>query len=114
MNLYYRNTHYGDEVMVAGLGLEPRLTGPEPAVLPLDDPAIKRTNVDKSLIHSRNFGNHHGGTTVHLPYHNDHHKTCDDNIITHALMAKMTECAKIPPSRFNRINVYGNKSANIM
>lgn len=24
----------------AGLGLEPRLTGPEPVVLPLDDPAI--------------------------------------------------------------------------
>jgi hypothetical protein len=26
--------------MAAGLGLEPRLTGPEPVVLPLDDPAV--------------------------------------------------------------------------
>lgn len=25
--------------MAAGLGLEPRLQGPEPCVLPLDDPA---------------------------------------------------------------------------
>ena len=26
--------------MARGLGVEPRLTGPEPAVLPLDDPRI--------------------------------------------------------------------------
>ena len=28
--------------MAAGRGFEPRLAGPEPAVLPLDDPAIKK------------------------------------------------------------------------
>lgn len=30
--------------LASGLGLEPRLLGPEPSVLPLDDPEIKPTN----------------------------------------------------------------------
>lgn len=29
-----------EESVAAGLGLEPRLLGPKPSVLPLDDPAI--------------------------------------------------------------------------
>lgn len=37
--------------LAAGLGLEPRLTGPEPVVLPLDDPAAKNTKIDNFQIH---------------------------------------------------------------
>src|SRR4029078_13618727 len=33
-------------IEAAGLGFEPRLTGPEPAVLPLDDPARTTRSID--------------------------------------------------------------------
>ena len=34
----------------AGLGFEPRLTGPEPAVLPLDDPAQMPSSIEDDLF----------------------------------------------------------------
>ncbi len=34
-----------NEIVAAGLGFEPRLPGPEPDVLPLDDPATKQLKV---------------------------------------------------------------------
>lgn len=42
--------------MAAGLGLEPRLTGPEPVVLPLDDPAMNsQHNIRKIHINKAPF-----------------------------------------------------------
>jgi hypothetical protein len=37
----------------AGLGLEPRYTGPKPVVLPLDDPAAVNINSTKYLFYTR-------------------------------------------------------------
>ncbi len=41
--------------MAEGLGFEPRLTGPEPVVLPLDDPSVvgESTNYNKTFRTSR-------------------------------------------------------------
>ncbi len=36
--------------MAGGLGFEPRLMGPEPIVLPLDDPPVEVFSIDKNLI----------------------------------------------------------------
>jgi hypothetical protein len=36
--------------MAEGQGLEPRFTGPEPVVLPLDDPSAKKTKPDQALM----------------------------------------------------------------
>lgn len=36
--------------MAGGLGLEPRLTGPKPGVLPLDDPPIHGNHSNFKLI----------------------------------------------------------------
>ena len=42
--------------MAGGLGFEPRLTGPEPVVLPLDDPPVcKPTYYKINFLESRNF-----------------------------------------------------------
>ena len=45
--------------MAPGLGFEPRLTGPEPAVLPLDDPGI---SIRQSLSNAPNY------TLKHVEY----------------------------------------------
>jgi hypothetical protein len=39
---YYRRQCAAELSEAAGLGFEPRLPGPEPGVLPLDDPATRR------------------------------------------------------------------------
>ena len=44
-------------MLAGGLGFEPRLTGPEPVVLPLDDPPVscKPVHYKINFLESRNF-----------------------------------------------------------
>src|SRR5829696_8468539 len=48
-----RNLSWGFSSEAAGLGFEPRLLGPEPSVLPLDDPAPGRGTQFSHYVSSR-------------------------------------------------------------
>ncbi len=69
--------------VAAGLGLEPRYSGPKPDVLPLDDPAMESSNVTRLLVilqQNRRF------TTPKYLYARYFHLEEDRKLIVYALL----------------------------
>ena len=57
--------------LAARLGLEPRLSGPEPGVLPLDDLALVRiniVNIELTNATTRLFQAYNSAGSIDLPY----------------------------------------------
>lgn len=47
-------------LMAEGRGIEPQFTGPEPVVLPLDDPSIHKLQSGEATIYIKKMSSQHG------------------------------------------------------
>ena len=46
--------------MAEGRGIEPQFTGPEPVVLPLDDPSMHKLQTGEAMIYIKKMSSQHG------------------------------------------------------